>query len=115
MIRFEPRPCDFCGRVFAPRVSHQRFCCYAHQLAGRRAEERVLYHNSEHRRLRSRWEPIVADGGVRCLGPNGCQHPIIPGVDTWDLGHMPDGSRHPQHARCNRKTAGKRAQPWRIW
>jgi hypothetical protein len=114
-VVFPPRCCDYCGREFLPHASHQRFCCYSHQLAGRRPEERLLYHNPQHRRERRAWAPIVAEGGVICAGPNGCQKPIIPGIDAWDLGHMPDGSRHPQHSKCNRRTAGKRAELSRAW
>jgi hypothetical protein len=113
-IVFEPRSCDFCGRVFVPRASHQRFCCYAHQVAGRRSEERVLYHNTQHRRERRSWEPIVAEGGVVGAAPNGCHQLILAG-ERWDLGHLPGGVRHPQHARCNRKTAGKRSAVGRVW
>lgn len=114
-VVFPPRECDYCGREFRPKVSHQRFCCFAHQQLGRRPEERVLYHNREHRTLRKWWTPIVAEGGVICTGPNGCGKPIHPD-ERWDLGHLPGGARAPQHARCNRKTAGKRrSQGSRIW
>ena len=112
--RFEPRECDFCGLPFVPRVANQRFCSVSHQLAGRRPEERVLYHNSEHRRTRRMWEPIVAEGGVVCRGPNGCGRLILPG-EAWDLGHVP-GGRVPQHASCNRKTGGtRRGDGGRVW
>jgi hypothetical protein len=60
------------------------------------------------------WEPIVTERGVVCAGPNGCGKLIRPG-EAWDLGHLPRGARHPQHARCNRKTAGKRRERSRIW
>ena len=73
----------------------------------------MLYHNTQHRRERRAWEPIVAEGGVRCLGPNGCGQLIRPDED-WDLGHVP-GGRHPQHPRCNRKTGGMRSTPGRVW
>jgi hypothetical protein len=110
VVRFEPRECDFCGRLFLPKVSHQRFCTYGHQLAGRQPEERRLYHNAAHRRARQILAGVVAAGEAVCLGPNGCQQPILPG-ERWDVGHLPDGSRIPQHARCNRRTAGKRSAP----
>jgi hypothetical protein len=111
---FPPRACDFCGGVFVPKVANQRFCCVAHQQFGRRPEEKLLYHNAEHRRQRRWWEPVVAEGGVVCSGPNGCGQPILPG-EPWDLGHLPGGARTPQHARCNRKTGGKRSNPGRVW
>jgi hypothetical protein len=111
---FAPRECDFCGGSFVPRVANQRFCCIAHQVAARRPEERRLYHNRVHRGLRRRWAPLVAGGGVVCTGPNGCGELIVPG-EAWDLGHLPDGNQVPQHARCNRKTAGRRTEAARVW
>jgi hypothetical protein len=62
-----------------------------------------------HRELRERYKPIVLAGGVRCAR---C-HELIGPTEPWDLGHVPgDRSRYsgPEHARCNRSTAGQ--QVW---
>ena len=55
-----------------------------------------------HQRLRKRWAPLVAIGGVLCAR---CGEEIRPGT-KWDLGHV-DGSRKqaysgPEHRKCNR-------------
>src|SRR5262249_15593987 len=63
----------------------------------------------DHAAVRARLVPLVLAGGVRCAR---CGELILPG-EPWDLGHR-DGSRSeypgPEHARCNRATAGRR--PW---
>jgi hypothetical protein len=113
-MAWPPRECDLCGQVFVPRAPNQRFCTISHQLIARKPEERLLYHNTAHRSLRKRWDPVVAEGGVVCAGPNGCGQLIRPG-ERWDLGHLPGGVRHPQHSRCNRATGGVRSDVGRIW
>jgi hypothetical protein len=65
---------------------------------------------------RERWKGMVEQGGVRCHDPecllrdrSGRPGLIDPG-SPWDLGHAPDRSiRGPEHRRCNRATARKRA------
>lgn len=63
-----------------------------------------------HQATRAELVPIVAAGGVCCVR---CGRPIAPN-EPWDLGHV-DGDRSryagPEHARCNRATAGRR-RPW---
>lgn len=59
-----------------------------------------------HRNLRQHWRPIVEAGTVSCAR---CHQPITP-EQPWDLGHD-DHDRTsytgPEHARCNRATAGR--------
>ena len=51
-----------------------------------------------HHDTRRHWQPHVNTGQLHC--PR-CHQPIQPG-QTWDLGHQPDGTTQPEHARCNR-------------
>ena len=53
-----------------------------------------------HKQTRRRWAPKVRSGKVNCWR---CRKRIPPG-SKWDLGHMPEGGRHPEHIRCNRAT-----------
>jgi hypothetical protein len=66
-----------------------------------------------HRKLRAHWAPIVATGTVRCWR---CRRLIDP-AEPWDLGHDDHDRRQyrgPEHIRCNRATAGRRAAPERA-
>lgn len=66
------------------------------------ALRRPVY-GSAHRRLRAKWAPIVAGGGVLCAR---CSMPIDPD-ELWHLGHRdgdPDEYNGPEHVRCNCRT-----------
>lgn len=86
-----------------------RRCLDCHQLTTgtrctpcRNAKKRRLY-GPTHTDERTAWAPAVAKGTIHCAWRN-CTHPdtrILPG-EPWDLGHQPDGTRHPEHADCNR-------------
>ena len=70
-------------------------------------------YGTKHRKLRKQWAPRVERGEVICVR---CGKLIQVG-QAWDLGHDDfDRTRYagPEHARCNRATAGrgKRAK-WR--
>lgn len=54
-----------------------------------------------HKRLRKRYEPLVAAGRTTCWR---CNQPIQPG-QPWDLGHDDNDRtkyRGPEHRHCNR-------------
>ena len=109
-----PRPC----------IGHQKPCptrALTTNITGRCARCRGQYHRTRdqgrgssaqrgygaaHRKLRSQYEPAVRAGMVTCWR---CEQPITPD-QSWDLGHDDhDRSRYrgPEHARCNRQTAGR--------
>lgn len=74
-------------------------------------------YGAAHQRLRRRWTPFVDAGLAFCVR---CRRRILPG-QLWDLGHDDvDRSKYtgPEHAACNRATAGRararrvRSQVW---
>lgn len=85
------RPCLDCG---TPTVGPR---CPVHQRA-----QRAKY-GPLHQAERAAWSPLVASGQVECWR---CELPIDP-TTPWDLGHRPDGTRHPEHAQCNRSAAAR--------
>lgn len=64
-------------------------------------------YGAAHKRERARLAPLVDSGRATCAR---CALPILPG-EPWDLGHTDDRTAWtgPEHARCNRSAAGKRA------
>ena len=83
--------------------------------SGRGLSTEARGYGERHRALRARFEPAVAAGLARCVR---CGEPIGPG-EPWDLGHMDDDRSRwsgPEHASCNRSSAGRRAvrQPWQA-
>jgi hypothetical protein len=67
-------------------------------------------YGTHHQKLRARWALKVDRGKVYCARCGGW---IMPGT-PWDLGHV-DGDKKkysgPEHAACNRSTAGRRRPP----
>jgi len=64
-------------------------------------------YGAAHQALRKRWARVVERGEAFCARCGGWIHP----GSAWDLGHDDfDRSRYtgPEHARCNRATAGRR-------
>jgi hypothetical protein len=82
--------------------------CPSHRRAyerGRGTRQQRGY-DAKHEAERKRWEPIVANGAVKCWR---CLVPLDPEL-PWDLGHDDqDRSKYrgPEHVRCNRATAGR--------
>ena len=67
-------------------------------------------YGARHKKLREHYRRPVATGTVRCARCGGL---IAPG-EPFDLGHDDfDRSRYagPEHVKCNRATAGRRAAP----
>jgi hypothetical protein len=69
-------------------------------------------YGSAHQRERTKWEPIVAKGGVNCAR---CQQPIAPD-QAWDLGHNDDrtGYNGPECVPCNRGAGARNATAVRM-
>jgi hypothetical protein len=112
----KPRLCA-CG---APKVeSWAHLCpdCRARSQAKRRWRDNSRRHEAstrsrgygpEHQRLRRKWAPLVAAGGVNCAR---CSKPITPGA-PWDLDHSEDRTYYlgVSHQKCNRQTASHRKE-----
>ncbi len=89
---------------------------------------RARYDNPQHRGLRAAYVAPVTQGIVRCARGSDCKHAemvagrrlggfIRPG-QAWDLGHddhHPGRYAGPEHAECNRATAGRRKRTSRSW
>jgi hypothetical protein len=86
---------------------HSEEARVARQARGQRRDEGLSTtergYGSVHQKLRGRWAPKVAAGGVACWR---CGKLIAPGA-AWDLGHADDRSvyRGPEHASCNRRAS----------
>ena len=86
---------------------NERYCTkHAREYETRRGTAHRRGYGHTHRQLRTRWEPLVQSGKVSCAK---CGQLILP-TEPWDLGHTRnrDGYTGPEHARCNRREAGKR-------
>jgi hypothetical protein len=73
----------------------------------RRQKTTARGYGARHQQIRAAYARSVAAGLAICAR---CTKPIRPG-ERWDLGHV-DGDRSrysgPEHAACNRATAGRR-------
>lgn len=107
-----PRSCERCGRAHPGQGKFCEVCRVV--LRSRRPKKRRVQaktvargYGVRHQQLRKRYGRLVKAGVAFCAR---CGKPIAPG-EPWDLGHV-DGVRDqwwgPEHARCNRATAGRR-------
>lgn len=71
----------------------------AQQLERQRRQRRGNRYGAEHQDLRQRYKRAMIHGPMPC---GRCGKPIDPG-EPWDLDHLPDGTRRPSHAACNRR------------
>lgn len=116
--RRPPKKCRKCDRL-ALSARH-RYCgpCgkEARRRPGRRyvrpelptEVERKKGYDARHKALRNRLKPIVAEGKTPCAR---CGQ-LIKAGESWDLGHDDDDRSlysGPEHAACNRATAGRKA------
>jgi hypothetical protein len=119
--REERRKCaePGCETYFIPKSIRNRFCL-RHRKTGPVDPEHYRRYGTAHRRLRKRWASRVARGNVNC---SRCGELIDP-RERWDLDHVDGGGpmdyNGPSHARCNRATNRRLADPpWnrnsRIW
>lgn len=84
------------------------------KVGNRKAKTSSRGYGSHHQRLRKALKAKVAAGLVACAR---CGQTIRPG-EPWDLGHDDYDRRRytgPEHARCNRATAGRRQRVSRAW
>ena len=117
-----PRACSRCGEPATSSRHHYCDACRAQAKDRRTHEHRhrdrertatrptttEQGYGAAHQKLRAKWAPAVAGGGVFCAR---CGGRIDPG-EPWDLGHDDeDRSRYagPEQSLCNRRTATHRA------
>lgn len=98
-----------CAEKGCPALTRTTRCPeHARERDQARGTRQARGYDADHDRLRAEWAPRVATGTVRCRRCLGRLAPFEP----WDLGHPDDDCprpRAPEHRRCNRATATRRA------
>lgn len=95
------RYCESCSAIAAAKRRPSK-----REKLGLRPNGKARGYDAKHRKLRAKWARSVERGEVVCWR---CQRLIAPG-SPWDLGHDDlDRSQYrgPEHAKCNRSTAGR--------
>lgn len=96
-----------CSEPGCPSMQTE-YKCLAHRRIAEQARGTTAQrgYGATHQHMREAWRPAVQAGRVHCAR---CGRPIRPG-QLWDLGHHDrDRTRYtgPEHAACNRRTAGR--------
>jgi hypothetical protein len=117
--------CSGCSITFTQKTPAQKYCSRACARRNTRTESTTQRgYGNAHQRMRDRWRPLVAAGGVECARTD-CLHVakdlprlIFPG-EPWDLGHdRVTGTWHgPEHRDCNRSEGARYGndQRTKVW
>lgn len=109
MSRFQ-RPCLGVNGTRCPELTRNaggRCDTCRRQWERDRGSSTARGYDTQHRKLRAQWAPIVATGTVTCRRP-GCGQ-LITALEPWQLGHDEQRQpRGPEHRDCN---VGHRPRP----
>jgi hypothetical protein len=98
-----------CGKTGCPNPATGRYCTQHNREADKaRGSREARGYTNAHRELRKAFIPEHQAGTLTCWR---CKQ-IIPANEPFDLGHDDEDRtiyRGPEHTRCNRSAAGKRA------